>query len=59
MKPMNDRTQLGEPRPAKAPSRKRFRIEKLEARIAPAKGGHLNPKSKWVGSTNGPGPCGF
>ena len=36
MKLMNDRTQLGQPRPAAAPTpRKRFRIEKLEARIAP------------------------
>ena len=36
MKPKNDRTQLGQPRPALSPSpRTRFRIEKLEERIAP------------------------
>ena len=36
MKPMNDRVQLGQRRPAAAPTpRKRFRIEKLEERIAP------------------------
>jgi len=36
MKPMNDRTQLGQPRPAAAPApRERFRIQKLEERIAP------------------------
>jgi len=38
MKPMNDRTQLGQPRPAGSPAqRQRFRIEKLEERIAPKK----------------------
>jgi hypothetical protein len=53
MKPMNDRTQLGQPRPASAPaSRNRFRIEKLEERIAPGRyGGHYNPQTKWVGKT--------
>jgi len=30
-------------------SRKRFRIEKIEERIAP--GGHYNPQSKWVGGS--------
>jgi hypothetical protein len=40
MKPMNDRTQLGQPRPAGSPARRqRFRIQKLEERIAPLKGG--------------------
>ncbi len=43
MKPMNDRTQLGQPRPTLSPARKRFRIEKLEERIAPhCKGRHRN-----------------
>ena len=53
MKPMNDRTQLGQPRPAAAPaSRKHFRIEKLEERIAPAgcRQGRYNPQTKLVGS---------
>ena len=38
----NDRTQLGQPRPALSPSsRKRFHITKLEERIAPhCKGRH-------------------
>jgi hypothetical protein len=41
MKPMNDRTQLGRPATAGQPApRKRFRIEKLEERIAPKKGGN-------------------
>jgi hypothetical protein len=34
--------------PDKAP-KKRFRIEKIEERIAP--GGHYNPQSKWVGGS--------
>jgi len=40
MKSKNDRTQSGQPRPTEtlAPPR-RFRIEKLEERIAPLKGG--------------------
>ena len=42
MKPMNDRTQLGQPPTAGQPAlRKRFRIQKLEERIAPAKGGKV------------------
>ena len=53
MKPMNDRTQLGQPQPTLSPvPRKRFRVEKLEERIAPAGTsckGHLNPQGKWVG----------
>ena len=50
MKPMNDRTQLGQPRPAAAPApRNRFRIEKLEERIAP-KG---NPGTQFCESTVG------
>ena len=35
--------------PAPAP-KKRFRMEKLEERIAPK--AHTNPQSKWVGSNN-------
>lgn len=36
MKPMNDLTQHGRPRPAGSPAqRQRFRIQKLEERIAP------------------------
>jgi hypothetical protein len=31
-------------------SRRRFRLEKLEERIAPA--GHYNPQSKWVGGSS-------
>ena len=37
MKPMNDRTSRSDSRPTQ---RKRFRIEKLEERIAPKKGGN-------------------
>ena len=46
-------------RPSEKPSgppsapRKRFRIEKVEERIAP--GGHYNPHSKLVGDGNGGG----
>ena len=41
MNPRNDLTQSGQPRPtlSPAPRKPRFRIEKLEERIAPAKGG--------------------
>ena len=40
MKPMNDRMQLAQPPTAGQPApRKRFRIEKLEERIAPRRGG--------------------
>jgi hypothetical protein len=44
MKPVNDRPQLGQPRRASAPTpRDRFRIQKLEERIAPhCKGRHRN-----------------
>ena len=61
MKPMNDRTQLGQPRPPLSPaSRKRFRIEELEKRIAPGSYctgyGHYNPQGKWVGK-GFPGGC--
>ena len=38
MNSKNDRTQSGQPRPALSPaSRKRFRLEKLEERIAPSR----------------------
>jgi len=53
MKLMNDRTQLGQPRPTLSPApRKHFRVEKLEERIAPGTRhcGHLNPQGKWVGN---------
>jgi hypothetical protein len=53
----NDRTprdpaQAEPPRAAETPPapRKRFRIEKIEERIAP--GGHYNPHSKWVGGSD-------
>ena len=43
MNPKNDLTQLGQSRPALLPApRKRFRIEKLEERIAPKRGGNGN-----------------
>jgi hypothetical protein len=38
MKPKNDLTRSKQTRPALSPSPKRFRIEKLEERIAPKKG---------------------
>jgi hypothetical protein len=45
MKPMNDRTQLGQTRPAGSHAkRERFRIQKLEERIAPARGGNATGK---------------
>ena len=47
MKPVDDRTQLGQP--AGSPARKRFRIQKLEERIAP-KG---NPGTQQCWSTVG------
>ena len=50
MKPMNDRTQSRQTRPALSPSPKRFRIDKLEERIAPRSFGHQNPHTKVVGS---------
>ncbi|HEV8216420.1 MAG TPA: hypothetical protein VGP95_11310 [Gemmatimonadaceae bacterium] len=41
MNPMNDRPQLERPATAGQPApKKRFRIEKLEERIAPKKGGN-------------------
>jgi hypothetical protein len=50
----NDRKQTDQPASAEPPSpsasRKRFRIEKVEERIAP--GGHYNPHSKWVGGSD-------
>jgi hypothetical protein len=44
---------LPEKQPDPAEPRKRFRIEKIEERIAP--GGHYNPHSKWVGDGGGGG----
>jgi hypothetical protein len=44
--PPSDRPTPGSPEP-----RKRFRIEKIEERIAPR--GHYNPHSKWVGDGAG------
>jgi hypothetical protein len=47
MNPRNDRTQLGRPRTAGQPApRKRFRIEKLEERIAPRTFGQGGKGSK-------------
>ena len=41
MNPKNDRTKSRQPRPAETPAPpRRFRIEKLEERIAPKKGGN-------------------
>ena len=49
MKPMNDRTPAPSDRPA---PRKRFRIEKLEERIAPKKGGNGTNNCGGGGSSN-------
>jgi len=50
MKPMNDRTQLGQPRPAESPAQaRRFRIQKLEERIAPKKPSWGGPSRKCCG----------
>jgi hypothetical protein len=35
--------------PAPKPQKKRFRLLRLEERVAPK--GHFNPKSKWVGGS--------
>jgi hypothetical protein len=45
--------------PASRPAtpRKRFPLEKLEERIAPA--GHYNPQTKWVGGGGGGGGSGY
>ena len=58
MNQKNDQKPVDQPAPAELPAkspipRKRFRIEKIEERIAP--GGHYNPQSKWVGDGNGDG----
>jgi hypothetical protein len=34
-------------------SKRRFRVERLEERVAPK--GHFNPQSKWVGAGGGAG----
>jgi len=45
MNPKNDLTQSGQPRPAFSPApRKRFRIDKLEERIAPKGTNNLGTK---------------
>jgi len=54
MDPKRDRTNSPST-PPPAP-RRRFRVERLEERIAPA--GHQNPKSKWVGGGGGSGSGG-
>jgi len=54
MNPKNDLTQSAQSRPALPLARriKRFRIERLEERIAPSRErGHFNPQSKWVGGS--------
>jgi len=53
MNTKNDRTQSGKARPTERPAPlRRFRIEKLEERIAPSRDrGHYNPQSKWVGGS--------
>ena len=51
MEQKDDRPSPGQPAPAEwSAPRKRFRIERIEERIAP--GGHNNPHSKWVGDGN-------
>jgi len=58
MNPKNDRTQSGQSRPTLSPARpRRFRIEKLEQRIAPAKGGKGTNHCTGLGCHCGPGPC--
>jgi len=45
MKPKNDRTQPGQARPTETPARpRRFRIDKLEERIAPKGTNNLGTK---------------
>ena len=51
MNPTNDRPALEQQPEARPTPQKRFRIEKIEERIAP--GGHYNPQSKWVGGGGG------
>jgi hypothetical protein len=51
MESQNDRRPFEEAPPAVPPPKKRFHIEKLEERIAPA--AHYNPHSKWVGNGGG------
>jgi len=54
MDPKKITTPVEQPVPVEPPApRKRFRIEKIEERIAP--GGHYNPHSKWVGGGGGGG----
>jgi hypothetical protein len=53
MNEKTDRPPTEERREAASTPRKRFRIDKIEERIAP--GGHYNPQSKWVGDGNGGG----
>ena len=55
MNPKNDRTESGQSRPALPPPQRRFRIQKLEERIAPKKGGGGPTKNC---SFTGPGPGG-
>ena len=60
MNTKNDLTQSGQSLPALPPTpRKRFRIEKLEERIAPAKGGKGGGPTKNCSLTGGPshGDC--
>ena len=51
MTPSDDRNHSKAPEAAAPKARKRFRIEKLEERIAPTP--HLNPQSKMVGGNGG------
>ena len=54
MDPKHDaKTPPETPRKAVPAPKRRFRLEKLEERIAPA--GHYNPQSKWVGGGGGGG----
>jgi hypothetical protein len=52
-----NRKSTDEPRPAEQPPapKKRFRIDKLEERIAPKKGGNTNGNGTGTGRSNGGG----
>ena len=53
METKSDRAQPEKRSEEASTPQKRFRIDRIEERIAP--GGHYNPQSKWVGDGNGGG----
>ena len=58
MEPKNDRTQSGQPRPAGAPApRRRFRLQRLEERIAPKGGNGTHKCGGGSGTSGGTGTC--